>query len=79
LCRTYVREVTRARRELNKEGIQNLHSSKHIIRVNEMVGVCKTAGEEDTAYIIQVGKPEGGEPLARLRCRCRTVVKVILK
>jgi hypothetical protein len=47
--------------------------------LNEKVGLCRTAREEDTAYIIHVGKPEGKEPLGRLSCRRRTAVKVILK
>ena len=46
---------------------------------NEMDGTCSTYGEENGAYRILVGKPEGNIPLERSRRRCKDNIKMDLQ
>jgi len=61
-------EVTRERRKLHNEELNDLCSSPSIVRVNKSkrmrwVGQVARMGESSDVYRVLVGKPEGKRPL----------------
>jgi hypothetical protein len=67
-------EVTRERRKLHNEELNDLYSSPTIVRVIKSrrikwAGPIARLGERGGVYRVLVGKPEGKRPLGRPRCR----------
>jgi len=67
-------EVTRERRRLHNEELNDLYSSPNIVREIKSrrmrwAGHVVRMGEEKGVYRVLVGKPEGKKPLGRPRCR----------
>ena len=67
-------DVTGEWRRLHNEELNDLYSSPNIMRVIKSkrmrcAGHVAHMGEEKGEYRILVGKPEGGRPLGRPRCR----------
>ena len=79
-------EVTGEWRKLCNEEINDLHSSRNIIRVISSTRMrwaehVARMGESKGVYSVLVGKPEGKRPLGRPRGRCEnnnnTVLQVV--
>jgi hypothetical protein len=75
-------EVTGGWRELHNEGLNNLYSSRNIIRVIEINGdetgdeECSTHGRDEK---ILLGKPEGENPTRAFICRWKQNIETGLK
>jgi hypothetical protein len=77
-------EVTGEWRKLHKEGLNDLYSSPHIIRVIKSrrmrwAGHVACLGETRDVYRVLVGKPEGKRSLVRPRRRWEDNIKLDLQ
>jgi endonuclease/exonuclease/phosphatase family metal-dependent hydrolase len=75
-------EVTRERRKLHNEELNDLYCSPNIFRViksSRRVGHVARMGEKRDVYRVLVGKPEGRRPLERPRRRWEDNIKVDLR
>ena len=75
-------EVTRERRKLHNEELNDLYCSPNIVRVvksRRLTWHVARVGDKRDAYRILVGKPGGKIPLGKPRCRWEDNVKMNLQ